>query len=473
MKKTITFPSLRRCWLPVLLAFCYSLNLNAQTCNLVCNDHINASMPADRCERSFTPADFLQNPTGGCAYIVKLSYPYGTNKLAGNNVDRSHVGYTFVYRITDSVTQNSCWGFITVEDKAGPQPLCKNTKVSCFQVSRLTEIVGEVIDNCGQLGSAAIEKLTWADFGCTDPRGLGSVIRDIRTWDEWGNSATCTDTLTIGRDSLSKTIKPDQIEVGCRIKCKNPNTGKYELLQFSSDKSSTNYPTPELLLKLQLADTFGILKKCINPLLKVVPYIRDSVLIVRGDTCYLVDSIVPMYPAPGGFCKTSLTWTDQVIPVCGTGFKIRREWLIADWCAHRDTTYVQYIKVEDKEAPIVKSSSVLNYNVYVGPHDCFADVMLKALDIDDCDANTKQTYLVTYDLGSHGGKVNILSGSLPATIKLPAIVATSENVLKHRVAVIIADACFNRTDTAIRVMVTDITPPNPVCDEKTVTTVDP
>ena len=488
MKKTITFPSLRRCWLPVLLTLFYSLNLRAQvTCNLVCNDHVNASMPADKCERQFVPADFLQNPTGTpCVYKVVLSYPYGTNKLNGDNVDRSQVGYTFIYRVTDSATNNSCWGYVTVEDKAGPQPLCKSAKVSCFQVARLTEIVGEVIDNCGQLGSAAIEKLTWADFGCNDPRGLGWVARNIRTWDEWGNSATCSDTLTIGRDSLSKTKKPDPIELGCRALCKKAgyeNTSTYpnnvvsnfDLIQFSSDKNSPYYPSPDLLIKLQARDTFNKgLMKCIDAALKVVPYIRDSVLVLLPDgKCIRVDSCIAMYPAPGGFCKTSLTWTDQIIPTCGTGFKIRREWLINDWCALKDTTYVQYIKVDDKEAPIIKATSKLYYEVNTGPHDCFANVAIKALDIDDCDPNIKQNYIVTYDLGGHGGQVSVLSGTLPATINLPAIVATTENLKKHYIKVSVADACLNRTETTIHVKVNDITPPNPVCDENTVTTVDP
>lgn len=127
-------------------------------------------------------------------------------------------------------------------------------------------------------------------------------------------------------------------------------------------------------------------------------------LVVRAGTCYRVDSCVAMYPAPGGFCKTSLTWRDQVIPICGTGFKIRREWLINDWCSGRDTVCVQYIKVEDKENPVIKSDSKLYYSANTGPHDCFANVAIAALLVDDCDPNPKQEYIAEYDLGGHGGK---------------------------------------------------------------------
>lgn len=477
MKRTIILLSLMRCWLPVMLALFYSLTVSAQatTCNLVCNDHVNASMPADKCTRTFIYQDFLQNPDNSCVYKVSLVYPYGTNANPdGISVDRSHIGYTFIYRVTDSVTRNSCWGYVTVEDKAGPQPLCKNAKVSCFQVARLTEIVGQVQDNCGQLGAAAIEKMTWTEFGCNDVRGLGQVVRSIRTWDEWGNTSTCTDTLTIGRDSLNKVKAPDLIQLGCRITCKNP----LETVLLSSVEGNAYYPSPKYLLNLQTRDSVTGGNKCVKANLKVVPFIADSVLVMGKtstgkDTCFRVDSVVAMYPAPGGFCKTALTWKDQVIPICGTGFKIRREWIIADWCTGKDTTFVQYIKVEDKEKPILKSSSVLAYSKYTNPHDCYANFTLTRLDIDDCDANTKQSYIVQYGTGAHSGATQILSGDLPASVSLPAIVSTSAGSVTHRVAVSITDGCYNRTDTAIYVTVTDNVPPNPVCDEFTQTTVDP
>jgi len=483
MKKTITFPCLKRCWLPVVFALFYSLNLSAQdTCNLVCNDHVNASMPADQCIRSFQPDDFLENPGLTCAtYKVELVYPFGTHHLSGDStVDRSHIGYTFIYRVVETVSGNSCWGYVTIEDKAAPQPVCKNVRVSCFQISRLSEIVGVIIDNCGQLGSSAIENLQWTDYGCDDPRGLGQVIRRIRTWDEWGNSATCSDTLTIGRDSLENITCPDYITLGCRVRCKKPgNTGSnsnpanFDLIQFSSDKNSPNYPSPEKLLQLQTRDTFGGLNKCVPAGLKVVPFIDDSVLVMIGDVCIQVDSTVPMYPALGGFCKIALTWTDQVIPTCGTGFKIRREWLIVDWCTGTDTTCVQYIKIDDKEAPIVKPGSILSYFVNTSPHTCLATIDLKALLIDDCDPNVKQSFTASYTLDSHPGKIIIVNGTLPAKITLPALTSNFNGQVHHIINVYLSDACFNRTDTVIHVRVRDVTPPNPVCDEFTQTTLDP
>ncbi|HNR07445.1 MAG TPA: T9SS type A sorting domain-containing protein [Saprospiraceae bacterium] len=472
MKKTITFLCLKRCWLPVVLALFYSLSMSAQadTCNLVCNDHVNASMPADGCLKTFVPDDFLENPGLTCTtYDVELSYPYGTAKLpGGDQVNRSHIGYTFIYRVIETVSRNSCWGYVTIEDKAAPQPVCKNVRVSCFQVARLSEIVGEIIDNCGQAGSSAIESMQWSDWGCDSVSGLGRVIRTIRTWDDWGNSATCSDTLTIGRDSLSNVTCPDPIVLGCRVNCQGKG-----ITLISKDKNSPNYPSPDFLLDLQKRDTAGGGRKCVPAGLKVVPFIDDSVLVMQGSVCILVDSSVAMYPAPGGFCKTSLTWTDQIIPICGTGFKIRREWLIVDWCNRTDTTCVQYIKVEDSEDPIVKSNSKFYYKANTSPHNCYANINLDALIVDDCDVNAKQSYIAQYTLESHPAKINVINGTLPGKISLPAIPSDYKGKAFHRLEVSIVDACLNRTDTAIYVKVSDVTPPNPVCDEYTRTTVDP
>ncbi|MEP7269165.1 MAG: hypothetical protein ABI844_16210, partial [Saprospiraceae bacterium] len=486
MKKTITFPNLIRCWLPVLLALFYSLNVSAQAqvtpCNLVCNDHVNASMPADACYRMFVPQDFLENPDPGCTgYTVNLNYPYGTNQLTGKDVDRSHIGYTFVYSIViygpSGEAINSCWGYVTVEDKAAPQPLCKNAKVSCFQVARLTEIVGDVIDNCGQQGSAAIENLSWTEWGCTDARGLGRVVRSIRTWDEWGNTSTCSDTLTIGRDSLKNIKCPDQIVLGCQLLCKklkntksNSDINNFDLILLSSDKNSPNYPSPAKLIELQKRDTFNMgMKKCLDPNLKAVPYIRDSVLVVKSDTCYRVDSCIAMYPALGGFCKTSLTWQDQIIPICGTGFKIRREWLINDWCTGRDTVCVQYIKIEDKDGPVI-TDPINPILAYASAHDCYAKVNLPAFTFTDC-SPVDQTYIIKYADNSHPGKTVILSGTLPATgVSLPSPAYFPPC---YFVDVALVDKCYNRTPGSYLVCVFDITPPTPVCDEFTRTTVDP
>ncbi|MBK8777353.1 MAG: hypothetical protein IPO25_08050 [Saprospiraceae bacterium] len=90
--------------------------LTAQ-CVLVCNDHVHASMNADDCYRDFIADDFLENP-GDCGYEVVLSYPFQVAPcIPPTRANRDLLGYTVVYQVKDPATNNSCWGYVTIEDK--------------------------------------------------------------------------------------------------------------------------------------------------------------------------------------------------------------------------------------------------------------------------------------------------------------------------------------------------------------------
>ncbi|MEP7269842.1 MAG: hypothetical protein ABI844_19655, partial [Saprospiraceae bacterium] len=327
-----------------------------ENCNLVCNDHVNASMPSDPgCMRTFVAADFLQNPTGDCQYQVRLSYPFGTVSYnPAIKVDRSHLGYTFVYSVYTLDGSNSCWGYVTIEDKAAPQPACKSRKLSCFQVGELNSQLGVVIDNCAQDGYSKIESLSVLSLDCSDPRGIAVVYRTIRSWDTWGNTSSCSDSLTITRDSL-KNVKCDSmlVELPCTLVCKEVKVGNTVVfakrtLNFSKDKTNADYPTPELLKTLRRWCKGGWLVGgvAVTDKSRVVPQLRDSVARITGTypnmVCVLVDSCVDMYPALGGICKTTVGYTDEILEICpgGAGFKIRRQWRIYDWCANRDTVCI-------------------------------------------------------------------------------------------------------------------------------------
>lgn len=480
--------------------------------------------------------DFLENPDPMCTYTLQLNYPFGTAKLAGNNVDRSHLGYTFIYHVFAG--SNSCWGYVTVEDKAPAQPFCRTDTISCFQLARLTEFINTVVDNCSQDGKSIIQRMDWTDYGCDSALVSGRVIRLIRSFDKWGNSSTCNDTITVRRDSFPLIKCPDMINLGCRVLCKKPgnngssfNLANFDVLTFSPDASSPNYPTPEVLLALQERDTFrngG--KKCISPLLKVVPYILDSVYRVINNAYVLTDTCVRMYPSGGQYCKLIFNYNDLIFPVCGTGFKIRREWRFTDWCTGRDTLCVQYINVEDKQAPIVTTTFRLPFifkglgidleipgyriNIASNAHDCNAGFCLDSLAIEDCNRVTQNydlTYIDPQNLGTsivrHGNPKDcftlpadpnnyFFSDVIPPGISLPE--ALKDVTMPRRCYPFLIqakDECYNFANSPIRlinqatdttlfqfnsgfagialVCITDETPPIPVCDEITQTTIDP
>ncbi len=481
--------------------------------------------------------DFLENPDQSCAYSLRLSYPFGTSKLKGNDVDRSHLGYTFIYHVYAGF--NSCWGYVTIEDKAPAQPFCRNDTISCFQLARLNELLNTMVDNCSQDGRSIIERLDWSDYGCDSVLAVGRVIRLIRSFDKWGNTSTCHDTITVRKDSFPLIKCPDMVNLGCRVLCKKPgNTGSssnpanFDVLSLSPVVTSPYYPTPELLLTLQERDTFkNGLKKCISPSLKVVPYIKDSVFSLINDAYVLTDTCVRMYPSGGQYCKLIFNYNDLVFPICGTGFKIRREWRFTDWCKGKDTICVQYINVEDKQAPLVTSKFTLPFifdgqgidveipgyrvDITTNAHDCNGRFCLDSLSVDDCN-RVKQNYNLTYidpkNLGTsivrHGNPKDCFT--LPADLKAYyftdiigpnasfALLTLRDFTLPRGCYPFIIqaqDECFNTANSPVRLInqaadttlfefnagfagialicITDQSPPIPVCDELTQTTIDP
>jgi len=175
-----------------------------------------------------------------------------------------------------------------------------------------------------------------------------------------------------------------------------------------------------------------------------------------------------IYPAAGGSCKITAIYTDTYLDVCGAGFKVYRKWIVTDWCTLEEEECEQYIKVVDTSAPrILKPLNTIFANV--SPHDCVAGVVLPALvagtDFRDC-GTVSQKYTISYEDPSHPGKTVVFTGDLPSkTLYLP--------MGEFRVEISLVDACFNRTDTSRYVVVTDVTPPIPVCNEITQVTIDP
>ena len=645
------------------------------------------------CQRILSISDFWPN-YAICPkeYSIAVSYPFGTNTHDPSNVlDRSHLGYKMVYSITDLITGNKTWAYLTVEDKKAPDGGCRDRSISCFELIQLNKIVENVVDNCSEKATASITKLSFEDFGCNDPTRLGIVHRTILTSDAWGNTMTCSDNITIIRDSLELAKCPDPIQFSCNTSCLKVNadgsvSNAPTQMKFSSDPKDPFYPSPELLLNLQnpkkWRDPLNNELPCLDPSILAVPSICKNpgldfdgfddlvyrfinvnedeftvefwfktnnpntgmfsvqaeigghdrhVYLMNGDVCarvwndqtihttgtnyadgnwhhvayvlgtsisgnrlYLdgqlkasgdkaysdfdwqdliyigfsddasspnfegqmdefriwtvarsqaqiqanmkrevfpqanlqlyykfnegtpagnntgihgtiddsgndqpgslnnfnqngpgsnwievngtVTSIngtvtsncTPMYPGLGGYCKTFTTYKDEIIPICGGGFKIRREWIITDWCTGQEKVCVQYIAVEDKEAPKVKPVKPILTST--GPHDCLASVSIPKLAAEDC-GEYDQTY--TISTTDALGRPTVLTGTLPATITIPSGDLAHSNKACYRVEVKTVDRCFNETITLFSICVSDLTPPTPVCDEITQATVDP
>ncbi|MGB4900373.1 MAG: hypothetical protein WBP00_06320, partial [Saprospiraceae bacterium] len=505
-------------------------------------------MNADDCYRDFIADDFLENP-GDCGYEVVLSYPFQVAPcIPPTRANRDLLGYTVVYQVKDPATNNSCWGYVTIEDKTGPLVPCKSTTISCFQLAAINQVTAEAKDNCSDV-SNVISNITWKDYGCDSVGILGLAIRNIQTSDAWGNGNTCTDTLTIRKNVLDSVCCASMINLPCRMYCLNGtklfatggnlnpssilNVKYWDLVTFSKDPKSPNYPSPEFLLKLQgkgdpmvelgafparwggtkvLFDNlilpnqvFGSNENfCINPDSLVVPYLSDSVLdlqktlvqielndegfeIVKKPNeafCTIIKDKTPMYPQLGGVCKIIVSYVDKPLDICGAGFKIRREWRIYDWCTGEEKICVQYITIEDKVDPSIVVAGSQNVpgpitQIVTGLKDTVG--YLRSVGPHDCYANFNINRMNVWDCSDVKQSYTFVyadPGHPGKTVVLtkdlgPTGAPISLPVGIHIGKMSLTDACYNTCNFPLVVFVEDMTPPTPNCIETTQVTVDP
>ncbi len=388
--------------------------------NLICIVQANISLSKDNCTKLITDKDVLKNP-GNCDYSIHLSYPFGTNHLANNMIDRSHLGYEMVYKATD-IFGNSCWGILKVEDKAAAPLICKKDTISCFELSYYLQHVDTVVDAC----SGTIRyHFDWQIIDSTcENRYAGLAIQKITNWDQWNNSFNCTDTFLIEKSKFSDLLPPDNFILSCE----------------SFAGSPLDYINPDSLLSYQ---KLGIISES----LLAVPYI---------DT-------FPVYPVGSPLCNLKALYNDEVANLCGNGMIVRREWRVLDWCTFLDTIFIQYLRIEDTRAPRASVvTPILKANTH--PHDCFGTITrYRTQNFSDC-SDYEVTMFYSYADPENGRTVHV-QAALFDDIILP--------VGSNLVYFTATDACGLTSIKTVEATVTDASYPNVICDEKTTLTVDP
>lgn len=96
---------------------------------IACNDFVNISM-GDECELIITPPMILEGENYGCFddFTVSIKGVNGVN--LGNKVTRANLNQTLEVTVTNK-SGNSCWGQIFIEDKLGPQLVCRDVYTNC------------------------------------------------------------------------------------------------------------------------------------------------------------------------------------------------------------------------------------------------------------------------------------------------------------------------------------------------------
>ncbi len=406
----------------VLLFSC--LRLPGQTCN----DLSIVSLDTD-CAVEVTPDMVLEGIPVDTSYIVHLTTLAGAS--IGTVLTAAHLGLTVRATVTDTLTGNSCWGLLQVEDHLAPTISCTNIAVPCvlpeYAPAYLSGALGLtaayplVGENCGVYTTTFSD--TWFDLDCQD--ALDRSARLERVWtatDASGNQSSCVQNIHIERVHVNEVLFPADTVVSCS----NPLTAP----------GFTGQP---------YYSAFGI--------------------------------DFPLYTG-STVCGLNIVYQDQVLPLCPGAYKILRTWTVLDDCLPTSSQaplinplqYIQVIKVLDQQGPVFQCPN--DTVVSTDPFYCTRSLDLPDVLLTDACSGVES---VRADWTINGLPYN-LAGSLadfpgnnhwdPDTLgvlgmaqNLPAGIIT----IKYTAA----DQCGNTRTCSFRVTVSDGIVPWAVCDEFT------
>ncbi len=350
---------------------------NESLAPLPCYGSVNLSLDKNG-KATVTPAMIISDklPTYAQFKVVVLE----TGK---NTVDCNDIGKSRSVKVTDTITGNSCWALLVVEDKLMPQLICNNDTLSCtvdpFLV--LYEDLISIMDNCDNRPKIQYG-LNYQKLNC-DP--LFSSIMNVQyiVTDRYGNSASCSKSVYFMKIPLDSIVFPLDDTLYCPV-----------ILANTGEPSYHGQP--------------------INAL-----------------------------------CDILSSHNDDTIQVCGGMFKIRRKWVIMDWCLRLTKLDTQEILIADTSRPKVlcpKDTLLLTSS-----QGCTASYRLPNFTaIDVCSPSGLINYIVRVDLSyiaKPGQTINLSLGN-------------------HILQYIAFDPCGNSDTCSANVTVIDHSAPSIVCPPK-------
>lgn len=427
--------------LTLVLSWLISIPAGQAQCVFTCIEKYNVSLDTVPDGKiTFLPSHLASPVTQSTCTNTTLSLTltdgYG-RIVTGNMVTCKYVKQTLKYSISGPNNFNSCWGYIYVEDKAGPNLQCVKDTIYCSDLDRYYAGTdrfpnGMAYDNCGGTYPVTLS-VNCVEYPCDSVNFAGLCVRRVIARDRWGTTSSCVDSFWILRLPLDSITCPADTMFEC-----------YAAASKDLDKDGRPDPKFSGVPGIYIADYDG-----------------------NGN-----DTTISAFPT-GSVCKTYTNYKDHIFPICGTSKKIRRTWEIVDWCRDTTITCVQWIKILDTIPPPLKE---YNDTVYaVQPHDCAAKVTIPVPLFDSADCSglgQAHVEIFYYDPQEKANftdhKVftkNSRGMFLPVQFTLPAGL--------HEAIVYVADSCFNTAVDTFLIEVRDLTPPTPVCDQHTVTTLDP
>ena len=442
--------------LTTLLLVITTSNFSYAQCSLACNGSTQVSLDVE-CEAEITPEMILNDQNTSCPageFIVEVYTQY--NDIPTSPVVTGYyMGQTIIAEVIDTISGNSCWGYITIEDKLGPIiDFCPTDpiEVAC---SDLSAYEGPTfIDACEGPVEPILISETITPLSCDDDY-IKEITRVYTAVDSKGYYAPqCTITYLLLRIEFDDVICPDNYTIydDNALSCDGTwkpgqDPGVYDTdtdgdgildKDMFWDDNGNDYPDPEEV---------GV----------PVIVLNNTVIPTSGD--YLA-----LYPYPDIYCNSAVTYDDFELPQVGCSRKIMRSWILREWHCNGEVTdtCLQIIEIFDDEAPevVCPPSIKVTTNTLTGPTNShYGDVTCGAtIQLPLPGATDNCSSLISYDLDYPGGFEKYYDGTTPITLSMGY----------NNVIYTVYDECYNSTTCELVVEVVDNTPPVAVCDQYTV-----
>ncbi len=394
--------------------------------NLACNNNVNLSINGS-CTLTVTPDMFLEDMAQiSESYEIQITDMEMDTLLNGEVIGMEYINKQLQVSVIHECSGNSCWGFITIEDKSIPSLVCgADVTVECNE-NISPAVLGLPIpatataisnqdgtytvsgyDGCSDVTLAfsetVVSNICEGDFGST-------VVRRWIVTDISGNTSTCLQSISVKRGTLDDIIFPESYD---DVLGSNPSLDPCQ----GFPKLDDGHPDPDFTGRPE-----------------------------------------------GLFCtNVNISFEDTEIPKCGeTSYKIRRRWEVTNLCDNSlPRVHIQTITIEDNDPPVVSAPE--EFQAYANELTCASSINVPAPIVQfEC---SEWDYIVLYKLRDESGDPftdAITDGVIRKSDGTYTITeATGDSVwIIYRVI----DACDNMTEAFTEVEIIDDEQPVPVCN---------
>ena len=412
--------------------------------SLACNNSVNLSMN-NSCQLNVLPSMILEDMEyEDDSYTIELYDEAAEVIVPNGTLGDDYIGKQLRVTVTQKCGNNSCWGYVTIEDKSVVDIVCPaDVVINCDQLTSVAitgfPVVNTTIpatvpvlqadgryllagyDNCGDAYFSYSDESVITD--CTS--AASSIV--TRTWvitDEAGNSKSCTQSISINRATLADVVYPPNFDSAF-----DQNIHQPSLQACGSDATAA------------AADAWIALTNG-NPSPETTGY-------PIGTNCLGLD----------------LTYVDVRTMICGdNSYKIQRTWSVAEECTGAVDSRVQLITVMDTNPPVIVAPE--EFDFATDTHLCGGDITIPApIFTYEC---SEWDYTVGYKVvdDSNNPYLNTIEDGVVRDPITQLYTINNINSVTDKVWIVYTatDECGNSSQAFTEITVVDDEQPIPVCD---------